>query len=188
VSNYGRLGVPLNAEQMKIINSESHDLLPLKPSIVKFPDPTIIIQKVSSGSSFTLAMSTDGFVYSWGLGNSGGLGLGELSMTYTPTLIKQDKSGKQFVNIKNISCGSNHCLGLDGQGLVFSWGNGLGGRLGHGDETGENSPKEIAYFRENNIRVQNIQGGESNSAVITSKNELYIWGVGMCGKLGTGKT
>lgn len=77
VANYGRLGVPLNAEQMRLINTENHDLLPLKPSVVKFPDPTTIIQKVSCGSAFTLAMTTEGQVYSWGLGNSGGLGLGE---------------------------------------------------------------------------------------------------------------
>lgn len=93
------------------------------------------------------------------------------------------------MNIKNISCGANHCLALEGaQGLVFSWGNGLGGRLGHGDETGENFPKEVAFFRENNVRVLSIQGGEANSAAITNKNELLIWGVGLCGRLGTGKT
>lgn len=84
VANYGRLGVPLNADQMRVINSDEHQLLPLKPSVVKFPDPTIIVQKVSCASSFTLAMTSDGFVYSWGLGNSGGLGIGEQSMAYTP--------------------------------------------------------------------------------------------------------
>jgi alpha-tubulin suppressor-like RCC1 family protein len=84
IANYGRLGIPLNNEQMKVINSENHDLLALKPSVVKFPEPTIIIYKVSCGSSFSLAMSTEGNVYSWGLGNSGGLGLGEVSMSFTP--------------------------------------------------------------------------------------------------------
>jgi alpha-tubulin suppressor-like RCC1 family protein len=33
-----------------------------------------------------------------------------------------------------------------------------------------------------------LEAGEANSAVITSKNELYIWGIGLNGRLGTGKT
>ena len=28
-----------------------------------------------------------------------------------------------------------HCLALTGGGEVYSWGNGDGGRLGHGDDT-----------------------------------------------------
>jgi alpha-tubulin suppressor-like RCC1 family protein len=79
-------------------------------------------------------------------------------------------------------------LALEGNGMVYSWGNGQGGRLGHGDETGENLPKEIKYFRLQSIKVMIIEAGESNSAVITSKNELLIWGIGLHGRLGTGKT
>ena len=60
--------------------------------------------------------------------------------------------------------------------------------MGYGDETGENVPKEIPYFRENNIKVEIIEAGESNSACISHKNVLYVWGVGLHGRLGNGKT
>jgi alpha-tubulin suppressor-like RCC1 family protein len=33
-----------------------------------------------------------------------------------------------------------------------------------------------------------IEAGEGNSAAITMRNELYVWGVGLHGRLGTGKT
>lgn len=33
-----------------------------------------------------------------------------------------------------------------------------------------------------------IEAGEGNSAVVTSKNELLIWGIGLHGRLGTGRT
>ena len=79
-------------------------------------------------------------------------------------------------------------MALDNQGTVYSWGYGQGGRLGHGDEIGENLPKEITYFRELTAKVTLIEAGEANSAVITNKSELYIWGVGLHGRLGTGKT
>jgi alpha-tubulin suppressor-like RCC1 family protein len=32
-----------------------------------------------------------------------------------------------------------------------------------------------------------IEAGEGNSAAVTSKNELLIWGIGLHGRLGTGR-
>ena len=58
------------------IKKNNNDLVPWRPSVVKF-DNTVIIEKVACGSSYSIALSADGLVYSWGLGNSGGLGLGE---------------------------------------------------------------------------------------------------------------
>jgi alpha-tubulin suppressor-like RCC1 family protein len=49
-------------------------------------------------------------------------------------------------------------------------------------------PKSISYFLENHIKVIKIEAGEANSAVITNKNTVLIWGVGLNGRLGTGKT
>lgn len=69
---------------------------------------------------------------------------------------------------------------------MFSWGNGQGGRLGHGDETGESFPKEIVDLRDKKVII--IEAGEADSACITAKNELYMWGIGLHGRLGTGKS
>ena len=41
--------------------------------------PDVRILKVQCGSSNTLALSTDGHLYSWGFGKSGSLGLGDES-------------------------------------------------------------------------------------------------------------
>lgn len=60
--------------------------------------------------------------------------------------------------------------------------------MGHGDETGENLPKEIVYFRERNYKISMVDAGEGNSAAISVKNELFLWGLGSHGRLGTGKT
>ena len=49
-------------------------------------------------------------------------------------------------------------------------------------------PKEITYFRLSQIKVLLLAAGESNSAAISSKNDIYLWGVGLNGRLGTGKT
>ncbi len=69
---------------------------------------------------------------------------------------------------------------------MFSWGNGQGGRLGHGDETGENVPKEIADLKNRGLKFIIIAAGEASSAAISHKNMLFVWGVGLSGRLGTG--
>lgn len=58
--------------------------------------------------------------------------------------------------------------------------------MGHNDETGEKIPKEIQSLSK--LKIIFIAAGESNSAAITMKNELYMWGVGLHGRLGMGKT
>jgi len=65
VANEGRLGVPLTAEELEKIDAKNHELVPYKPCIVKFEERVIIL-KVACGNSFTLALSLDGLVYSWG--------------------------------------------------------------------------------------------------------------------------
>ncbi len=49
-------------------------------------------------------------------------------------------------------------------------------------------PRKIAFFQENQIKLLLIEAGEANSAAITGSNEVLIWGVGLNGRLGTGKT
>ena len=65
VANEGRLGVPLSEAELEQIGAKNHELVAFKPSIVKF-DEKVIVRKVSCGNSFTLALSLDGLVYSWG--------------------------------------------------------------------------------------------------------------------------
>ena len=49
-------------------------------------------------------------------------------------------------------------------------------------------PRKVAYFPEKHIKVILIEAGEATSAVLTDQNEVLIWGVGLNGRLGTGKT
>ena len=113
-------------------------------------------------------------MYAWGIGKSGSLGLGEnrpiqqepamLSFqnrnddTLNATDPEQRKSQTQNDKIVAISSGQTHCLALTDAGHVYSWGNGQGGRLGHGDSIGQNVPEKIQFLT--NYKVIDICCGD----------------------------
>jgi len=83
-------------------------------------------------------------------------------------------------------------------GKVYSWGQGRRklwfgldyffpptGALGHGNSKHLSKPKRIKFFDEMNIT--NISSGNSFACALNDKHELYVWGRGEYGTLGTGK-
>ena len=84
----------------------------------------------------------------------------------------------------DISCGSSHSLAIDNNGLIYSWGNGQGGRLGHNQEVGENAPRQIKDLASKHVKY--IEAGDASSACITHDLMVYMWGSGLNGRLGNG--
>ena len=89
IANDGRLG--LEFEEFK--EAHPNELIAKGLQLVQFPDPTLMVSKVECGSSFTLVLSETGFLYSWGFGKSGSLGLGEKSSCKTPFKIEMLNDG-----------------------------------------------------------------------------------------------
>ena len=83
-----------------------------------------------------------------------------------------------------VDSGQTHCLALTNRGQVYSWGNGQGGRLGHGDAIGQNVPELIQFFR--GQKIVDIVCGDQHSGCINEHGQAYIWGVGLNGRLGIG--
>jgi len=124
VRNDGRLGTEISEQDKKLMDQNPTEIYVSKPQVIQF-GAGVLIMKVSCGSTFSLALEAkQGHVYAWGMGNSGGLGLGEINKTNTPIKIKVQKNGQPFTNIKDISCGAHHCLALDNSGICYSWGHG----------------------------------------------------------------
>lgn len=184
MANEGRLGVhvpELSPEDEKYDESA----VAIKGlQLVQFPDPALQVAKVECGSSFTLVLSSQGQLYSWGFGKSGSLGLGETSFSGTPQLIRSLYNGDPCQGMTDISCGSSHSLAVDNQGRIYSWGNGQAGRLGHHQEVGENAPRQIKELEGKFVKY--IEAGDASSACITHEPQVYMWGSGLNGRLGNG--
>jgi alpha-tubulin suppressor-like RCC1 family protein len=97
------------------------------------------IQKVAAGGLFSLALTDDGRVYSWGDNSKGELGrVVPLPVPYTsvPGLVT-DAGGATLTGVTAIAAGGGTSYALKSDGTVWAWGNNSMGQLGR-------SPVDIA--------------------------------------------
>ncbi|KAE8910583.1 hypothetical protein PF005_g15614 [Phytophthora fragariae] len=132
-------------------------------------------------------------VVAFGCNDDGQLGTGAKRR---PTLAIDDVSASNFPKqlggllgeeIVAVSCGSRHTMALTVTGAVYSWGWGSMGQLGHGDLKSINVPQKIAFFEQEDLKVDYISCGGCHSAAVTNDGTLYMWGETHWGQLGLPK-
>ncbi|KAK2509156.1 hypothetical protein MC885_004362 [Smutsia gigantea] len=84
--------------------------------IEKLQDLDVV--KVRCGSQFSVALTKDGQVYSWGKGDNQRLGHGTEEHVRYPKLLE----GLQGKKVIDVAAGSTHCLALTEDSEVHSWG------------------------------------------------------------------
>eukprot|EP01039_Chlorochromonas_danica_P000336 gene336-360_t len=165
------------------------------------------IVEVACGASFNLAKTADGVLYSWGIGECGELGRdspalkvrkpdGEedydlpsiLKHHITPSQMILDKSvvglKTSFVcDVKAFGCGAYHSLIALVGDRVFACGLNNYGQLGTGDTKNQTLVFEIAALQDKGI--VSLKGGMHHSLVLSSSGELYAFGRGDSGQLGS---
>lgn len=138
------------------------------------------LSHVSTNKHHSLALTSNGLVYSWGHGKNGRLGHGNELLQLEPKLI-------YITNRKIISIctGLNHSLALCVDGQVYSWGSDRFGQLGHGlhnSDTGIcTTPKRIENLKKD--RIVSIAAGELHSICCSQSGDIYSWGSNKSGQL-----
>ena len=95
---------------------------------------------VSAGDNHSLAITTDGSVWSWGDGGEGKLGHGDEQEQLLPKKVEA-LAGQRVVAV---SAGQHQSIALTADSVVFTWGRGEQGCLGHGEElSNQLLPKKI---------------------------------------------
>jgi E3 ubiquitin-protein ligase HERC1 len=139
-------------------------------------------QQVEAGQYCTFAIHWDGSVSACGKGSYGRLGLGESSNQSLPKRILLDSVVKKLSSSKG---SDGHTLALAENGVVYSWGDGDYGKLGHGNCNTHKQPERITGpFLGKTIKY--INAGYRHSAAVTDDGKLYTWGEGDHGRLGHG--
>ncbi|XP_055810139.1 ultraviolet-B receptor UVR8 isoform X2 [Solanum dulcamara] len=129
------------------------------------------ISHLSCGGAHAIALTPGGRVLTWGRGNSGQLGHGEMANCLHPKSVES----LEGIFIKHVSAGWNHSGFVSDNGYVFTCGDGSFGQLGHGDYISRCSPVQVLHFKTKH--VDQIACGDTEDVI-------YGFGSGKRGQLG----
>jgi E3 ubiquitin-protein ligase HERC2 len=84
------------------------------------------VRRVACGRDMVLVSTSTGKVLAWGPNKEGLLGVGSHKAHLEPYLVKKFRN----IKVKEVQCGTGHCMALDGSGVLYTWGaRGVGQKL-----------------------------------------------------------
>uniref|UniRef100_A0A8C9FKU9 HECT domain-containing protein n=1 Tax=Pavo cristatus TaxID=9049 RepID=A0A8C9FKU9_PAVCR len=148
----------------------SQDPLISKPQLVKGLKG-IPLAQIAAGGAHSVVVSLSGAVYSWGKNNFGQLGLGHTKDRGRPAYVEALEHWKAVF----ISCGADHTAVLSKDGLVYTFGAGGAGQLGHNSTRNELTPRVVAELW--GARVSQVACGRQHTLVyVPSLDKVYSFG------------
>jgi alpha-tubulin suppressor-like RCC1 family protein len=151
------------------------------PKLVSMPQNVVVV-KLSLGTSHSCALCTYGNVYSWGYGGDGRLGHGDEEDVLVPKMIES----LQNEHLVDIDCGELHSGATTETGKVFLWGFGKNGRLGLGNNTENRLTPTCVEEGFLGFDIASISCGGLHTACLSSRGEIFTFGLGKDGRLGHG--
>ncbi len=134
---------------------------------------------VMAGDFHSIALKSDGTLWTWGLNAGGQLGDGTTVEKYFPIQVGTDNKW-----IPDGTGGNSFTLVLKSDGTLWAWGSNLYGQLGDGTTTDSFSPKQI----DNDNNWYLISVGTWHTSALKTNGTLWAWGSNMDGQLGDGTT
>ncbi|CAK9799704.1 Regulator of chromosome condensation [Anthophora plagiata] len=156
----------------------------LNPGLVEFKvTKKLEFDDIWAGTYCTFAKEYQkGDIYVFGLNNYYQIGLKD-PVTHFHPQISKTFSGKGW---RHVSSGQHHTIALDDAGQVFVMGRKEYGRLGLGSNCSD--AKELTPVPSlSSFKCIDVAAGSAQSFAVTESGELYSWGMGTSGQLGTGE-
>jgi alpha-tubulin suppressor-like RCC1 family protein len=143
---------------------------------------------IAAGDNFSVAVKSDGTVWSWGLNASGQLGIGS---TTTQKFAAQAKlsSATALTGITDVACGASHVAALKSDGSVWTWGSNTNGQLGNGGTAQANNPIQARINSTTFIGgAYALAGGATHTLVLKSDGSVWSCGLNSSGQLSINST
>jgi alpha-tubulin suppressor-like RCC1 family protein len=134
----------------------------LLPHQIENPFYNTRVVSVHCGWDHSMAITEKGHLYTWGAGYHGKLGHGNTDPVVVPQLVRA-LDGYDVVHAEG---GCEHSMAICEPGLLFTWGQGEGGRLGHGDEQDQYLPKLVEGLVAQGLQAIHMAAGDKYSMVL----------------------
>lgn len=126
----------------------------------------------------SLALKSNGTVWSWGSNIYGGLGNGTLTSTTTPGQVIL------LTNAIAASAGGWHSVALKNDGTVWTWGWNIDGQLGDGTTTDKLIPFQVPGL----TGITAISAGTYHVLALKNDGTVWAWGDNISGQIGDNST
>ncbi len=150
------------------------------PTLVSISATKIVM--VATGRYHTVALSTQGKVFTWGDNSRGQLGYTGLSKSNQPTLVR---STILTLPIIQVAAGSNSSYALTSTGEVYAWGDNSQGQLGLGFSGSSVSiPTRVPGLE--GVHVISMSCSANTVMAVDRNGSAYSWGVNTNGPAADG--
>ena len=140
------------------------------------------ITAIAAGNTHSVALQSDGTVWTWGNNANGQIGDGTNTTRLLPVQVSGFGPGSGVVAV---SAGNNHNLALKLDGSVWAWGGNVVGQLGDGTTTPGFTPVPVSGFGIGSGVVA-IAAGNFYSLAMKADGTVWAWGPNLSGQLGDG--
>jgi len=132
---------------------------------------------VAGGGTHSIALKSDGTVWSWGDNHNGELGNGSYEVSMYPV------RAQGLCDVVAVAGGWWHTLALKSDGTVWAWGGNQYGQLGKpgvGNDIRSTVPVQVMGLSD----VIAIAAGSYHNAVLKNDGTVWTWGINTKGELG----
>jgi len=139
--------------------------------------------KLALAEQSTIAIKSNGTLWTWGTNDDGQLGLNNDTARSLPTQVGALSNWAQ-VSFGNDGSNGATALAVKTDGTLWAWGTNANGQVGNSTIIDRSSPVQIGALS----NWAQVEGGERASFAITTTGALYAWGINLNGQLGTSST
>jgi alpha-tubulin suppressor-like RCC1 family protein len=135
-------------------------------------------KQVACGYFHTLAVKTDGTLWTWGYNLFGQLGNTSTATTSSPAQLPSP-----LTNWSQVSGGRSHSAAVKTDGTLWTWGSNAAGQLGDGTGVAKSSPVQTVAA---GTSWKQVACGYAHTAAVKTDGTLWTWGNNPFGQLGYG--
>ena len=149
--------------------------------------------KLAAGASHSVALKSEGTVWTWGANASGQLGIGSTDSSTHAAPVQVKLNSTTFLTGMSLSgAGASHSLAVrKSDGSVFGWGSDSAGQLGDNSTTTKTYPVQAKTTASGNpvlTGIIDIAGGSTHTLALKADGTVWTWGSNSSGQLGDGTT
>ena len=131
---------------------------------------------ISGGNLYSVAIKTDGTLWTWGFNNTNQLGNSTTVDVYIPTQIGSD------TDWKFISAGDTHCFAIKNDGTLWGWGDNTDSKLGNNSTIDLTVPTQIGTDND----WKEVLAGDYHGIGLKNDGSIWTWGLNNNSRLGDG--